>query len=231
MENRWAATGAVTGAYTYDAFGAFGAVRSHTGAGTEWSFTGEQNDPTGLEYLRARYYDPATGRFLSRDPLPGGHPYVYAVNNPALLIDPLGLCGAEGRPPCLAQPPTLTPRAPYQPRSGGLVCEYQTPTPAPMPVPTPYCGPVRVTPVPGGPTEIACPSGGSGGGSLLGPLGDLWDWLTSRSPECYERTALFVGYCGTVAAGAGSGVGAVYAVGNSTLCGTLFVSMVIACGD
>jgi hypothetical protein len=37
--------GAVTGAYTYDAFGA---VRAHTGASTQWSFTGEQNDPNGL---------------------------------------------------------------------------------------------------------------------------------------------------------------------------------------
>jgi len=31
-------------------------VRSHTGASsTEFTFTGEQNDPNGLEYLRARY--------------------------------------------------------------------------------------------------------------------------------------------------------------------------------
>jgi hypothetical protein len=39
------------GAYTYDVFGA---VRSHTGASTEFSYTGKQNDPNGLEYLRAR---------------------------------------------------------------------------------------------------------------------------------------------------------------------------------
>ena len=44
--------GAVTGSYAYDAFGA---VRAHTGASTQWSFTGEQNDANGLEYLRARY--------------------------------------------------------------------------------------------------------------------------------------------------------------------------------
>jgi RHS repeat-associated protein len=40
-------------------------------ASTEFTFTGEQNDPNGLEYLRARYYDSATGRFLGRDPLGG----------------------------------------------------------------------------------------------------------------------------------------------------------------
>ena len=44
--------GAVTGAYSYDVFGG---VRSHTGASTQWSFTGEQNDANGLEYLRGRY--------------------------------------------------------------------------------------------------------------------------------------------------------------------------------
>ena len=70
---------------------AFGAVRSHSGSnGTEFTFTGEQNDPNGLEYLRARYYDPATGRFLGRDPLGGGYP--YAGSNPANMVDPTGLC-------------------------------------------------------------------------------------------------------------------------------------------
>jgi RHS repeat-associated protein len=57
----------VTGTYEYDAFGA---VRAQTGATTEWSFTGEQHDATGLEYLRARYYDASTGWFLSQDPMP-----------------------------------------------------------------------------------------------------------------------------------------------------------------
>ena len=51
--------GTVSGDYAYEAFGS---VRSHTGATTEWSFSGEQNDPTGLEYLRARYHEPALGR-------------------------------------------------------------------------------------------------------------------------------------------------------------------------
>jgi uncharacterized protein RhaS with RHS repeats len=61
--------GSVTGTYSYDVFGA---VRAHSGAATEWSFTGEQVDgATGLQYLRARYYDPAIGRFLSRDSLEG----------------------------------------------------------------------------------------------------------------------------------------------------------------
>jgi RHS repeat-associated protein len=45
-------------------------------------------------YYRARYYDPATGRFVSEDPVGfhGGEDfYLYAVNEPTLLIDPSGL--------------------------------------------------------------------------------------------------------------------------------------------
>jgi len=58
---------------------------------------GVQQDRTGLDYMGQRYYDPETGRFLSRDPLQtpgivtGNHPYVYARNNPVTFIDPLGL--------------------------------------------------------------------------------------------------------------------------------------------
>lgn len=88
--------GAVTGTYAYDVFGQ---VRTHIGASTEWSFTGEQNDPNGLEYLRARYYDPAIGRFLTQDPWPGSilspqslNPYAYGDNDPVLVVDPWGLC-------------------------------------------------------------------------------------------------------------------------------------------
>ncbi len=41
-----------------------------SGPSTNWQFTGEQRDAdSSLYYLRARYYDPATGRFLSRDPI------------------------------------------------------------------------------------------------------------------------------------------------------------------
>ena len=87
-------SGNVTGTYAYDAFGA---VRSQTGATTEWSYTGEQNDPTGLEYLRARYYDANTGRFLSQDPMPLLQRYAYAYDNPANLVDLSGLDAGKDR--------------------------------------------------------------------------------------------------------------------------------------
>ncbi|NJO01362.1 MAG: hypothetical protein HC880_06455 [Bacteroidia bacterium] len=49
-------------------------------------------------YLRARWYDPASGTFLGRDPFEGfpdmpysQHPYQYAYSNPVLWTDPSGL--------------------------------------------------------------------------------------------------------------------------------------------
>ncbi len=83
--------GTVTDQYSYDAFGA---VRSHSGGSPNyWQFTGEQQDAdSGLYFLRARYYDPATGRFLGKDPLPIGNRYSYVSNNPVNGIDPSGMC-------------------------------------------------------------------------------------------------------------------------------------------
>ena len=59
----------------------------------------EQYDPDlGLYYLRARYYNPGTGRFLLRDPENGKavdpaslHKYLYAGGDPVNAIDPTGL--------------------------------------------------------------------------------------------------------------------------------------------
>ncbi|MBI2373534.1 MAG: RHS repeat protein, partial [Deltaproteobacteria bacterium] len=58
----------VSDSYAYEAFGkAYGAFGSTTNS---YGFTGEQVDEeTGLEYLRARYYEPDTGTLLSLDPI------------------------------------------------------------------------------------------------------------------------------------------------------------------
>ena len=59
-------------------------------------FTGQVLDPTGLYQLRARSYDPATGRFISTDPAAAGptDPYVsayaYVSGNPVRYTDPSG---------------------------------------------------------------------------------------------------------------------------------------------
>jgi RHS repeat-associated protein len=57
-------------------------------------WAGQYRDPeTGYTYLRARYYDPATGQFLNRDPIEQitREPYQYAGNNPINNTDPTGM--------------------------------------------------------------------------------------------------------------------------------------------
>ncbi len=59
------------GTYAYDAWGN---VTASSGAeGNEYKFTSRRWDSAvGLQYNRARFYDPAIGRFISPDPLTGG---------------------------------------------------------------------------------------------------------------------------------------------------------------
>jgi RHS repeat-associated protein len=84
---------------TYPSYTAFGETLSHSGASDNpYLYTGQQFDAlTGLYSLRARYYDPALGRFLSRDPaeplLTAPHElnrYVYVADNPLNAADPSG---------------------------------------------------------------------------------------------------------------------------------------------
>ncbi len=81
--------------YQYDVYGTI--LNQRGSLYDERQFAGEQADPTGLTYLRARFYDAATGRLLSRDPLPDAvadpamhQPYAYSGDNPALATDPSG---------------------------------------------------------------------------------------------------------------------------------------------
>lgn len=97
--------GEVVVVYRYDAFGV---IRSQSFThDNSWLFAGEQTDPeSSYQYLRARYFDPSLGRFISRDPLRGRYqrpltmnPYVYALNRPVNLTDPLGLEAS----PCMGE--------------------------------------------------------------------------------------------------------------------------------
>ncbi|MBZ0304803.1 MAG: RHS repeat-associated core domain-containing protein [Anaerolineae bacterium] len=90
-------TGTVTDTYDYDAFGEIDAQTGSTP--NAYLYTGQQYDAeTGLYSLRARYYNPSDGRFLSRDSYAYNHQnpfelnrYSYAANSPITNYDPSGL--------------------------------------------------------------------------------------------------------------------------------------------
>ncbi|NIM96034.1 MAG: hypothetical protein GTO18_20225 [Anaerolineales bacterium] len=89
-------SGAIVGqTRSYDPFGdSF----SKVGEGdSSYGFTGEWMDTTGLVHLRARYYSPSQGRFISRDSLQGNairpmsyNDWLYVYANPINLTDPSG---------------------------------------------------------------------------------------------------------------------------------------------
>ena len=80
-------------------FDAWGNKTASTGTQPRFGYTGREPDETGLVFYRARYYDPASGRFTQRDPigLDGGlNPYAYVSGNPTNYIDPSGEFGIPG---------------------------------------------------------------------------------------------------------------------------------------
>ena len=89
-------SGVVTDTYSYDAFGNL--LKSKGNTENCYRYCGEQFDETtGLYYLRARYMDTSTGRFISQDSYSGSisdpislHKYLYANANPVTYSDPSG---------------------------------------------------------------------------------------------------------------------------------------------
>ncbi|MCA9405380.1 MAG: hypothetical protein KC684_02500 [Candidatus Omnitrophica bacterium] len=85
-----------TDEYNYDAFGEL--LNQIGVTQNNYLFTGEQYDPNiGFYYLRARYYMPQQGRFLTMDTWPGSvydppslHKYLYTHADPVNNIDPSG---------------------------------------------------------------------------------------------------------------------------------------------
>jgi RHS repeat-associated protein len=91
-------TPSALGTTSYDAFGS---VRSQSGQQSIFGFTGQQTDPTGLSFLRARYYNSSLGRFTSPDSVQPNAPgtqgynlYAYVANNATTDTDPAGTTNA-----------------------------------------------------------------------------------------------------------------------------------------
>ena len=88
-------SGNIVNKYAYDPYGKV--LSQVEGISNPFKYVGAfgvMDEGNGLLYMRARYYDPATGRFISKDPIgwAGGlNLYAYTGNNPVNYADPLGL--------------------------------------------------------------------------------------------------------------------------------------------
>ena len=141
--------GAVVKSYDYDEFG----VTTSTGDGfhNEVTFTGSVADASGLLYMNARYYNPATARFLSQDTYTGSafvpwtqHLYAYCNNNPVNMVDPTGhnpllialliAIATAAVAGCNNQPPKPEPTEEPEPTPVQIQV-VPDPRPAPAPIP------------------------------------------------------------------------------------------------
>jgi RHS repeat-associated protein len=76
---------------TQDSYEPFGkTAQSGSSTTNPYAFAGRELDPSGLYFMRARYYNPLLSRFISADP-GGAGDFMYANDDPVKLIDPLGL--------------------------------------------------------------------------------------------------------------------------------------------
>ena len=84
-------SGSLTASNSYDSFG----NPTNPAFSSRYQFTGREFDSfSGLQFSRARFYDPNLGRFISEDPIGFGggiNMYAYVGNHSVMFVDPLGL--------------------------------------------------------------------------------------------------------------------------------------------
>lgn len=98
------AEGKILNSYSYDIWG--GPLTAKETVPNSLRYSGEYwDDTTGLQYLRARWYDPGTARFMNEDTYEGeqNNPlslnlYTYVQNNPLKYVDPSGHIGISMYP-------------------------------------------------------------------------------------------------------------------------------------
>lgn len=93
-----APNGSVLNSYDYDIWGNLNKANTKESMSNPFMYAGEVYDKeSGFYYLRARYYDPKIGRFISEDTYKGQvdnplslNRYTYTHNNPMKYVDPSG---------------------------------------------------------------------------------------------------------------------------------------------
>jgi RHS repeat-associated protein len=153
-------SGGVTASFRYRAYGQ--TVQTSSPAPGYFGYVGQLVDPSGLLYMRSRWQDPATGRFMSRDPLVGDprmpatlNAYAYAGANPTRFADPSGLafktiedsgCDPET---CAILPPKTSGSSTTTPAPGAKPVPTKAPLPTLPVVPAPMSPPPVRTEEPG----------------------------------------------------------------------------------
>ncbi|MEV6489416.1 polymorphic toxin-type HINT domain-containing protein [Actinoplanes sp. NPDC051633] len=125
IANMLSPTGTIEKGYDYDPFGnprvgeslAGQAIPEGPGLENPMQFHGAYQDSStgdGNYFMRARNYNPGSGRFATRDPMPTGvaaaSSYVYGANNPMAYSDPTGLVTDAG--PTTTADPAAVPTGP-----------------------------------------------------------------------------------------------------------------------
>jgi RHS repeat-associated protein len=138
-------TGTVTDSYEYDAFG--NKINSTGTTPNSYLYRGEQYDPDlSLYYLRARYFNQATGRFLNVDPLAGDgqRRYEYAAADPVDGMDPTGNQVLFEYRPLIPPPLYWNPKFCFSGAGGSPMSEYLPSCTGPAGPPTPPHKKVKV---------------------------------------------------------------------------------------
>ncbi len=170
----------------------WGDMSPDTSVVMRFRFAGREFDQrTGLYFMRARYYDPGVGRFISEDPADLGRGmnfYGYAGSDPVNANDPFGLAGTDGGGGTDSDRPCHWDTGPY-----GIRVQH-----CPPPIQIAGIGTTAPYYAPGVPVPLGFDQGygtvGDGGGGSAGSAGrqSKGGAKFEAAPDCDQLAADFV---------------------------------------